>query len=842
MPHAKPGLRRSPLLYVALGVLFALAATHRLRDAAYRLDEVVHGNSLTRLPFDADFPDGTLTQLTPEAIDAGLERGERVLTVDGRPTFDLLAWTRRVSGARPGDSVAVSVAAAAPSRTERSVRLTLQPVSEGPPTRYDWIAFGVGTVALPLLCLALGFWVTAVRIRDPLAWLVLLVLLGLAEFVGGHWRSLYGASDWFQPIAIVYQPLFGNLWPISMMLFGIYFPERLPFDRRFPWAKWIVLAPVLFRVLGTSVLTDALIVWNPAAAAGVARTFAPMLPVVGLLHFVAISLFFAASGYRAFRERRPDARRRLMLLHAGAAAALTPLCVIAVLTIAGLVEFAEWMLLPIYCLLFIFPATMAYVIVVERAMDVRLVVRQGIQYLLARGTIRVMQVAASAWIIVAAAESRIGPGLVVPPWLRLLLVAIALAGVFVIGAFAERLRRWVDRRFFREAYDAERILADLANKVRTIVETGPLLETVAHQIAGSLHVPRVAILVNGNGRLEPAYALGYSAVPSIPLHETQLTDERALELRTTLDAEVVLPLSANQKLVGVMGLGPKRSEEPYTSADIRLLDAVATQTGLALENSRLTAEIAAEVAQREKTRREIEIAREVQERLFPQDLPCIRGITYAGACRPALGIGGDYYDFVPLESGQLGIAIGDVSGKGIPAALLMATLRAYLRGQTIGGDSGLATMMSNLNRLVYESSAPNRYATFFYGQYDAASGVMRYVNAGHNPPMLFKAAGPVVRLDVGGPVVGLIPGCGYEEACVTLEPGDILVAFTDGVSEAMNADMSEWGEERLVAVVQAQRRLEPRPLIDTIIAEADRFVADAPQHDDMTLVVLKRTA
>ena len=229
----------------------------------------------------------------------------------------------------------------------------------------------------------------------------------------------------------------------------------------------------------------------------------------------------------------------------------------------------------------------------------------------------------------------------------------------------------------------------------------------------------------------------------------------------------------------------------------------------------------------------------MQERLFPQDYPPIPGIEYAGACRPALEVGGDYYDFLALPDTQLGIAIGDVSGKGVPAALLMATLRAYLRGQTIGGKSNLAAMMVNLNKLVYESSASNRYATFFYGQYDAPTGLFRYVNAGHNPPMLFKESGALVRLDVGGPVVGLIPECSYQEGAVTLEAHDVLVAFTDGISEAMNIDMDDWGEDRLVAATQPSRSLAPRLLIDHIIQQADAFVAGAPQHDDMTVVVVR---
>jgi sigma-B regulation protein RsbU (phosphoserine phosphatase) len=269
------------------------------------------------------------------------------------------------------------------------------------------------------------------------------------------------------------------------------------------------------------------------------------------------------------------------------------------------------------------------------------------------------------------------------------------------------------------------------------------------------------------------------------------------------------------------------------------------QTGLALENSRLSAEIGQEIAERERRRRELEIAREVQERLFPQEYPPVPGLELAGACRPALAIGGDYYDFVPLHGGRLGIAIGDISGKGIPAALLMATLRAFLRGQTVRGRGDLSGLIADLSGLVYESSAPNRYATFFYAEYDPASRRLVYVNAGHNPPILLRrmpeGASHVERLDAGGPVIGLLPECSYTQAAVVLRPGDLLVAFTDGVSEAMSAAQEEWGEERLLPVLQQICCEPPAVVIERVMAAADGFVAGAAQHDDMTLVVVRCT-
>ena len=196
-------------------------------------------------------------------------------------------------------------------------------------------------------------------------------------------------------------------------------------------------------------------------------------------------------------------------------------------------------------------------------------------------------------------------------------------------------------------------------------------------------------------------------------------------------------------LVGVIALGPKRSEAPYSRSDLTLLRSVAAQTGLAIENSHLFSTLAAEAVVRERANREMEIAREVQRRLFPQTSPSVRGVEIAGHCRPALGIGGDYYDFIALDrasdgtaqaSSRLGIAIGDVSGKGISAALLMASLRASLRGQTLTGFD-LAHLVRNVNLLLYDSSDSNRYATFFFAQYDPATRQLTYVNAGHNAPL-----------------------------------------------------------------------------------------------------------
>ena len=869
MPAARSKRRTHALAYFALAALFLLSAAYFTRSAFDRLDAIQHAHEYAREPLYLGDGNWGAVGLQPEAEEAGAKYGNQVLAVEGRPIEGFVTYYSTLRQAKAGDVLHLQIRPYGGEARTASIRL--RPLSDTPNTTgaAAYGDFALKHVALPAVCLALGFWVAAVRIGDRSAWLLLVVLLSLAAIVGSAGlRVEFGRADLLQPLLVGFRAFFTLLAAPALMLFGLTFPTRLSLDRRYPWLTRIVPA---YLVLVTSLEAINVVLWmhhlewarpfgkSVERLTGVEGDFG------GAVQFIALVACVAALAWKTATTPRGDARRRLLVLDAGAA---TSVGALAIVLVAGRLEMRlpDWAQIPLLAMLLVFPVTMAYAVVVHRAMDVRVAIRQGLQYVLASGSVRVVQIVLGGAIIIGA--TLLSANLSVPQ--RLAFTASALALIVAIRVAAQRLRGWIDRRFFREAYEADAILSELATKVRSIVETGPLLETVATRIAESLHVPRIAILLNGDGRFQPAYALGYEPRPTVVIPEASVTvsrlrrqqhalvqfddehswvqsteglERRALE---ALNPELLLPLSLNEKLLGIMTLGAKQSEEPFSRTDIRLLDSVAAQTGLALENGRLTAAITAEVAAREKHRRELEIAHDVQQRLFPQDYPPIAGLDYAGACRPALGVGGDYYDFVLLSPSRLGIAIGDVSGKGIPAALLMATLRAFLRGQTIqhttGSQADLTAVMANLNALVFESSAANRYATFFYGELDAASGVLTYVNGGHNPPMLFRQSShgaDVVRLDAGGPVIGLMEGCRYRQGSVTVERGDVLVAYTDGISEAMNAADEEWGEERLTEGVRPKRSLPAQELIDHIMMSADDFVAGAPQHDDMTLVVVR---
>jgi sigma-B regulation protein RsbU (phosphoserine phosphatase) len=249
-----------------------------------------------------------------------------------------------------------------------------------------------------------------------------------------------------------------------------------------------------------------------------------------------------------------------------------------------------------------------------------------------------------------------------------------------------------------------------------------------------------------------------------------------------------------------------------------------------------------ETAQRERLNRELEIAREVQEHLFPQRLPPAPGLDYCGHCLPAREVGGDYYDFLELPDARLGIAIGDVSGKGVGAALMMASLEASLRALAPVVQDPV-DLMERVNSLVCQASTSNRYATLFYADYHPATRRLEYVNAGHNPPVVLRSSGgtcQVLRLETGGSVVGLLPQR-YQRGVFSHEAGDLVVLFTDGVSESMNVRDEEWGEERLIELAKACHGLPAQEGMRRILAAAQAFAGVAPQYDDMTLVVLRMT-
>jgi len=296
-----------------------------------------------------------------------------------------------------------------------------------------------------------------------------------------------------------------------------------------------------------------------------------------------------------------------------------------------------------------------------------------------------------------------------------------------------------------------------------------------------------------------------------------------------------VPLLAKSELVGALTAYNKRGEGLFTEEDLRLLGIIASQSAQVIENARLYEE---EQALRE-VREELQIARRIQIGLLPRHPPRIRGYKVAGVSHPAREVGGDYYDTIPMDENRWALCLGDVSGKGLPASLLMANLQATLRAQASSRES-VANCVASANRMLHRSTEPERFATLIYAVLDARRNSISYCNAGHEPPLLFSASGPPRRLRTGGMLVGFMEEAAYEDECVDLEPGDFVVAYSDGVTDAETSREEPFGEERLIGLLAGLRGLDPEAMVKRVLAAVEEHVSGAPQLDDLTLIILKR--
>ncbi len=844
--------------YAVLAALLLWALLAQGAFSVHFLYSVAVSGQNPPLPFHFHSYSNRIESLLSDYQAGPLKRGDEVVQLNGHEIRGREDVDRLRNQLRSGETLRVTVARPGQGGGERSFSIRLG----NPSSRtLDWAAVTT-LILLPFSCLLIGFFIAFVRPGDTLAWITMAMLASFGQITGS--LSLWTISPPWRQIYLAYHSILSNLWPLWLLLFAIYFPIPFRFVSNRRWPVWVLATPYV-ALAGIALYGDFEEGNHIRNLSRLAEFFSGLNAFGLAVSSLSVAAFLGLLVAKQRMLESPDARRRLTFLIAGCSVAVFPIVIYTFIDLGGLQALPTWLDVLSLVLLLSFPATMAYVIVVQRAMDIRMVVRTGVRYALASTGLRTLQVLLFLTVILFTVRFALDAE---HHWQTLLVGILGAFVLFILQGIGHRVGLWTDRHFFREAYNAEIILTELASSVATFRDTKALMDTVCHRIADSLHSEPIVFLLDKGAGYRTEYCLGpVQLKPALELPKQSATsrllnrmnaparvyfddpqswvhgvgDREQADLQR-LRAQVLLPIMQKSRLLAIISLGPKKSEAPYSREDLQLLSAVASQAGLALENVRLTEDVRQEVAQRERLNRELEIARDVQQRLFPQTLPEVKGLDFAGYCRPAFGVGGDYYDFIRLDDGCLGIAIGDVSGKGIAAALMMASLQASLRGQTIKPCATLAEMISHINRLVFDASASNRYATFFYAQYDPVTRLLRYCNAGHNPPLLFRrtnGADTFYQLDEGGTVIGLFPDISYQETKIQVEPGDILIGYTDGVSEAMNVQEEEFGEARLGEIVRRCESRSASDMITCMLARVDAFTGPAPQHDDMTLIVVR---
>ena len=414
----------------------------------------------------------------------------------------------------------------------------------------------------------------------------------------------------------------------------------------------------------------------------------------------------------------------------------------------------------------------------------------------------------------------------------------------------------------RSAVDELSILNDIAIAVSSASSLERTIELVVHKCIKHLKVEQATItLLNAERRETPFHTIvrgadtssevlpyrldaeltGWMLKNQRPLivndlkgdKRFQATDREACAVRSLLS----VPLVLKGRMIGLLNLFNKHAGDDFTDADARLLGIIATQSAQVIEHARLFAEEQALKLMQE----EMKLAYKIQMDLLPKEAPRFPGYDIAGISIPAKAVGGDYFDFLGLNDHTLALCLGDVSGKGMPAALLMANLQATLRGQALV-DPSPSECLRRSNALLFRSTDADKFATLIYGVLDGETNRLRYANAGHNYPLLLRAGCEPARLDLGGLVLGCLEEFSYPEGAVDFAPGDALLMYSDGITESLDANDEEFGEERLAAVFLAGGAETASQLIDRIVLAVREHAGGLSQMDDMTLLVIRRTA
>jgi sigma-B regulation protein RsbU (phosphoserine phosphatase) len=403
-----------------------------------------------------------------------------------------------------------------------------------------------------------------------------------------------------------------------------------------------------------------------------------------------------------------------------------------------------------------------------------------------------------------------------------------------------------------------KILSDLAFAIGGSADTDEIVETLVDRLMHAAEAEqavvtlldhdeedpmKTSIRLRATSAVDSVFRLSDSILGWMYLHKKALTvndpktDERFKRVPwdESIHSMLCVPLLVKSNLTGLITLYNKKVGSGFTEEDERLLNIIAAQSAQLIENARLFQE-SLKLAQ---VRQQQEAAWEIQRNLLPRSNPEIDGFDVAGASTPAQTVGGDYYDFVKMSGDRWGVFLGDVSGKGMPAALLMANLEATLRGQMFS-EVAVDELVVRTNQMMCENTDDERFVTLFCSFVDPHSQEVSYCSAGHDPPLLLTRAGELTRLETTGIAVGVMEAAPYSSKTITMNEGDVLIIYSDGVPDATNGANEAFGAERLEEVVRENKDAASPELIEAIFKAVADHVDGAAQFDDLTIVVVRR--
>lgn len=732
----------------------------------------------------------------------------------------------------------------------------------------------VGTLYLLVagLVFMLGFVILreAPRERANRATALMLFTAGLGSILGASGFILEGIRA-AKPGTNDLLRSFNYLWELffpSLLYFACVFPQENRILRRIPAGSLLIFGPHVFHLLFMVLLSQGAL-WGRVIAqiaqnsTGRGLVAALRLPVelsiqfhqilfslVNLFYIVAaLTILFVS--YRAATNSRIRSQVRTIFMGLASCAGLYAVAVpLPTLINHPWSPVARSSL--IIGALILGSGAIAYSMVRHRFLDANLIARKSILYATTSGFLLAVYFTIVRQVD-AFLETVRGFDTTIFQTVMLLLALILFQPAF------SWLEETLDRYFLREKGDYRTLLRRMSSEVLTVLDVEKLTDSVVAALRDALPARTTVLLIAPEGRPPLLRAYGGGTDPARLATMPRLTLAHFLDGAEILRKEeivalaaergvaevvaplldtapfVLLPLRHGGDFLGFIALGRKITETRYKAEELNLLQLLANQTSVAVKNALLYRE----ALEKSILEEELAVARRIQRQFLPTTLPKINRFDLAALNVQTKQVGGDYYDLVPLGDGQYLVVVADVAGKGVPAALLASMVQASIRTQADSAKP-VCEIMTRLNRLVHESTPEDRFATCFLARVNGDRLSVEFANAGHNYPIVLPAAGGWRYLEEGGIPLGIAPEFPYGETAMSLQPGDSLLLYTDGITDARNLEGEDFGEERLLRLAERlPRELTADEIIRAVSDEVSRFTAGADQADDMTLVALK---
>lgn len=767
---------------------------------------------------------------------AGLRPGDRVLSVGGVPCANINQASECVARAKPGDTLVYQVARG--NRTfSVPVTFETQPRSEMA-RKLLQVLVGLSFIGIGLLVyfrrgdrVALVFYLFCLAFG--------LLLANIVSYEVGAARYLYKAIIY--DVMVLFLPAF-------LLHFFLVFPERKALLSRARRLEAYIYIPA-FIFLIFSEFFNVMIFMRGLSYSRSLVVFEHVTSVYFVIYFLLGLISFIHSYWIAPTE---TIKRKLRLVVWATVAGTLPIVLtFLVLSMRPSIEIPgeKFAVFP----LILIPFAFGHAIVRYGLFDVNIVVRRSLLY-----TVLTAILAAVYFVVVY------GIGRLTSRFIGRADLLFSVISIFVITLLFSPLRRRIsgaiDRVFFKDDYNYRKILKGIAHSISGMLNLDSLCSYLCIRVPEVLHANSAAVYLYDDtledfqaccaanmdtrllGRFEPSgricmqlarngatFNLERIRASNRPLGLSPAEAEALTRSRVAL----VAPFILKSKLLGFLTLGPKLSDEFYSLRDIELLETLCDHVAMAVENARLYRE----TTEKQRMERELEVARRIQQMLLPKSFPRIRGLESQAMNCPSEQVGGDYYDILHLSENRVGLTIADVAGKGVPAALLMASLQSSLRAEA-APDKTPSEVIRALNRAVCQHTSGETFVTIFYGLLNLEQRALHYCNAGQTPPFVISKDGRIRRLDRTHIVIGVDSEAFYEDTTLDLEEGDLIFLYTDGITEEPGTNDALYGEERLLSHLVGSYDSGLAEVLDVIHGDVLRYGGGKPQ-DDLTALALK---